>query len=221
MMKQNDKSSLTRPGFTGKALNHRVNLCQLAVRSAAVCAIVTHCLNPARAADALPVNDPGTRATPVEKAAYVPQGRQMERYKAFARQAQMPVIAVTDKTTLEVGGTLKADLNRLARLSVRDKEALAGQFGVPAGVIGKVAEHAANTPPRGAAQLAQDIRTAVIDYRFLHGEWERYNPPTEGQKTKADALEALQAGDISKAWALYDGLQKPAPPGNLRIVAQP
>ena len=220
-MKQNNIASRIRPGLTGKALNRRVNLGQLAVRSVAVCAIVTHCLNPARAADTLPVNDPGTRATPVEKAAYVPQGRQMERYKAFARQAEMPVIAITDKTTLEVGGTLKADLNRLARLTVRDKEALAGQFGVPTGVIGKVAEHAASTPPGGAAQLAQDIRTAVIDYRFLQGEWERYNPPTEGQKVKADALEALQAGDISKAWALYDGLQKPAPPGNLRIVAQP
>ena len=156
MMKQNSIASPTRPGFTGKALNHRVNLCRLAVRSVAVCAIVTHCLNPARAADALPANDPGTRATPVEKPAYVPQGRQMERYKAFARQAELPVITVTDNTTLEVGGTLKADLNRLARLSVRDKEALAGQFGVPAGVIGKVA-NTLRAPPRGA--LRSSLKT--------------------------------------------------------------
>ena len=221
MMKQNQTASLMRTGVAGKAASHRVHLCLLAVRSVAVCAIATQCLNPARAADPLPGNDTGTRTPPVEKPAYIPQGRQMERYKAFARQAEMPVIMVTDKTTLEVGGTVKTDLDRLARLSIQDKEALAGQFGVPAGVIGQVAEHAANNPPRGAAQLAQDIRTAVIDYRFLHGEWERYNPPTERQKLKADALQALQGGDISKAWELYDGLQRPAPPGNLRIVAQP
>jgi len=145
----------------------------------------------------------------------------MERYKAFVRQAETPAIQVAGKTTLEVGGTVKTDLNRLARLSDPDQETLAGQFGVPAGVIAKVAEHAAENPPGDAAQAAQRLRTAVIDYRFLRGEWERYNPPTEGQKVKADALEALQAGDISRAWELYDGLQRPAPPGSLRIVAQP
>ena len=133
----------------------------------------------------------------------------------------MPVITVADKATLEVGGTVKTDLNRLAQLSSQEKEALAGPFGVPAGVIGKVAERAANNPPPNAAQLARDIRTAVVDYRFLQREWERYNPPTEGQKIKADALQTLQGGDLSKAWELYDGLPRPAPPGNLRIVSQP
>ena len=40
----------------------------------------------------------------------------MERYKAFARQAPMPVIITTEKTTIEVGGTVKTDLSRLAEL---------------------------------------------------------------------------------------------------------
>jgi hypothetical protein len=221
MMKRNDTAGLLRSEFTGKAVNRRVNLCWLAVHGVAVCAIITQCLNPVRASDALPVAAPGTQTATVEKPPYVPQGRQMQRYKAFARQAELPVITVTDKTTLEVGGALKTDLSRLARLSVQEKEALAGQFGVPAGVIGKVTERAVNHPPESAAQFAEDIRAAVIDYRFLRGEWQRYTPPTEGQKLKANALEALQAGDISKAWKLYDGLQRPAPPGNLRIAAQP
>jgi hypothetical protein len=55
----------------------------------------------------------------------------------------------------------------------------------------------------------------------LQGEWGRYHPPAESQKVKADALAALQAGDISKAWELYDGLERPAPPSNLRIISQP
>ena len=220
-MKQSRIISLMRPGFTGMAVHHRAKVCLLAIRSMAVCALVTQCLNPVRAADALPVKESGTQTTPAQKPVYTPQGRQMERYKAFARQAEMPAITVTNKATLEVGGTIKADLNRLAQLSTQEKEALAGQFGVPAGVIGKVAERMATNAPPDAARFAQDLRTAVVDYRFLQGEWKRYNPPAEGQKVKADALQALKVGDINRAWELYDGLQRPAPPGNLRILGQP
>ena len=224
-MKQNRAISLIRPKLTGMAADQRANVCLLAVRSMVVCALLTSYLTAARAADALPVQEPAGQATPVPKPAYSPQGYQMERYKAFARQAEMPTITVTNETTLQVGGTVKTDLNRLAELSTQDKEALAAQFGVPAGVIGKVAERAASNEPLNAAQFARDIRTAVIDYRFLQGEWKRYK---EGQKIKADALAALQAGDISKAWELYDGLQKPQapsisrplPPTNLRVVSQ-
>jgi hypothetical protein len=206
-------------GFTGMTVNHGGNACLLAVRSVAICALVTQCLNLTQAADALPVKEPGAQTAPTQKPAYAPKGSQMERYKAFARQAEMPAITVTDKTTIEVGGGVKIDVRRLAQISSKEKETLAGQFGVPAGVIGKVAERAANNP---AEQFAQDIRTAVVDYRFLLGEWNRYHPPTEGQKIKADALQALQTGDIIKAWELYDGLQRPAPPTrtNLRVVSQ-
>ena len=220
-MKQNQTVRLIRPEFTGMAVNHGASACRLAVRSIAVCTLVTQCLNPAWAADALPVKEPGNQTTPARKPDYTPKGYQMGRYKAFARQAEMPAITVTNTTTLEVTGTVKIDLNRLAQLSIEEKEALAGQFGIPAAVIGKVAEQAASNPPPEAAQFAQNIRTAVVDYRFLQGEWKQYNPPVEGQQIKADALQALQRGDISKAWKLYDGLQRPAPPGNLRVIAQP
>jgi hypothetical protein len=220
-MTQNQIASLRHPGFPGRAVSHRVNGWLLAIRSIAVYALVTQCLPPARAADALPVKEPGTQTTPARKPAYAPKGYQMERYQAFARQAEIPAITVTDTTTLEVGGTVRIDLNRLAQLSNKEQEALGGQIGFPVAVIGKVAERAAGNPPPDAAQFAHDIRTAVVDYRFLHGEWNRYDPPAAGQRIKADALQALQSGDIIKAWELYDGLQRPAPPGNLRIVAQP
>ena len=210
------------------ALNPRVNVCMWAIRGIAVCGLATHCLNPALAADALAAKEPPTQTVPAQPPAYTPKGWQMERYKAFARQAEMPAITVTNKTILEVGATVKTDLNRLAQLSTQDKAALAGQFAVPARVIGKVADRAAKTQPPNAAQFAQDIRTAVIDYRFLQGEWGRYRPPLEGQPVKADALQALQAGDINKAWQLYDALEKPQapsislppPPANLRTVSQ-
>ena len=220
-MKQNEIANLMRPGFTGMAVNHRVNFCLLAVRSIAAYALVIQCLNLARAADTLPVAEPVAKTAPAQKPAYKPKGREMERYKAFARQAKIPSITVTNTTMLEVGGAVKTDLKRLGQLSGSEKAALADQFGVPAGVIGNVVERAAKNPSPGAAQIAQDIRTAVIDYRFLLGEWGRYHPPAEGQQVKADALAALQTGDISKAWELYDGLQRPPPPANLRIVGQP
>jgi hypothetical protein len=220
-MKRIQIASVMRPGFTGMTVNQRVNVFLLAIRSIVFCAIVAPCLTPAWADDALPAKQPADHAAQAQTPAYTPQGYQMERYKAFARQAPMPVIIATEKTTIEVGGTVKADLSRLAQLSSQEKEALAGQFGVPARVIDKVAERAASNPSPSAAQLAQDLRTAVVDYRFLLGEWTRYNPPAEGQQLKAAALQALQSGDISKAWELYDGLQRPAAPGNLRVVAGP
>ena len=221
IMTHSRKAVLRQRGFTRRGWNHGVSSCLFAARSIAVCAIVTQCLSPARAADPLPVQEPGNLATPAQGQPYSPQGYEMKRYQAFARQAEMPAIKVTDKSTLEVGGSAKTDLSRLAQLSTQEKEALAGQFGVPAGVIGKVIERVASHSQPSADQFAKELRTAVVDYRFLQGEWKRYNPPAEGRKIKADALQALQGGDISKAWELYDGLQRPAPPGNLRIVAQP
>jgi hypothetical protein len=130
---------------------------------------------------------------------------------------------------LEVGGVVKTDATRLAQLSVREKEALAGQFGVPVAVIDKLVQRVASSSPPAVDQFAQELRTTVVDYRFLQIEWKGYHPPTEGQKTKAAGLEALQAGDISKAWELYDGLRRPqapaiaapAPPANLRVVTSP
>jgi len=150
----------------------------------------------------------------------------MLRYQAFARNAELPQITVRDETTIEVGGKLQVDTSRLAQLSVREVESVAGQFRVPAALITNLVQRIATTPPLDAAKFARELRTAVIDYRFLQDEWGRYHPGVEGQPTRAAALDALQAGDIPKAWALYDGLSRPqppaparpAPPGNLRIV---
>jgi hypothetical protein len=227
MLKQHQAARRMRPGLARRAVIPGANLCLWAGRGVTACALVTLCLSPAWAADVLPVKEPGPQATLAGTPAYTPQGRQMERYKDFARQAELPAITVTNKTTLEIGGAVRLDLNRLAQLSAQEQATLAERFGVPAGVISKLTERAASQPPPNAAQLAQELRTAVIDYRFLQGEWKRYHPSAEGQKLKAEALVSLQTGDIAKAWQLYDGLQspqapslaRPQPPSDLRLVS--
>ena len=229
LMKQNRLVILRRPGFGVAVESRRVTPCLPALGGIVVCAIILCFLTPARADDASPAKEPGDQATQAQQTAYLPEAYQMKRYQAFARQAKLPSITVADQTSLEVGGAVKLNLKRLAQLSDGEKEALAGQFGVPAEVIGKLLERAAINPPPNAAQLAQAIRTTVIDYRFLQGEWGRYTPPPEGRQVKTNALLALETGDLSKAWQLYDGLRKPQapsigappPPTNLRVVAQP
>jgi hypothetical protein len=228
-MKHTHKAVLTRPWAVNLARNGSGTRCLWTVLPFAVCAALMQCLTSVQADDALAVKGPDTQPPPVQAPVYIPQGRQMKRYAAFARQAELPSITITSNSVLQVGGVLIADTPRLTQLSTREKVALAGQLSVPVGVINNLVRRLASSPSETADQLAQEIRAAVIDYRFLHIEWERYHPPAEGQKTKAAALEALQAGDITKAWELYDGLRRPpapaiaapAPPANLRVVAQP
>ena len=204
------------------AVNPRVNLCLLAVRSIAVCALVAQCLTPARAADALPVKEPADQATQAQKPAYAPQGRQMQRYKAFARQAEMPAITATDKTTLEVGGTVKTDVNRLAQLSSTEKEALAGQFGVPAGVIAKAAGTRLEQP---TAECRRSSLRTFARRLLITGSCKVSGGDTlrrrKARRSRPMRFRPCRAGDIGKAWELYDGLQKPAPPANLRVIVQP
>ncbi len=229
MMMRNQKAVLRRHGAANPTRTSSATRFLLAAYPLAVWAVVMHGLTSVYAAEVFAAKAPDNQPTQAQKPAGGSQGRQMERYQAFVRQAELPPITVTNTTILEVGGAAKLDLARLAQLTGEQQEALAGQFGVPVGVIEKVVQGAANGSPPGAGEFVQELRGAVIDYRFLLLEWERYNPPAEGQKAKSDALAALQAGDISKAWKLYDGLRKPqapamgapAPPGNLRIVPGP
>jgi hypothetical protein len=216
MLKENQMPVPMRLKAVRPVMNKHLNLCQSAFCSLALGAVLIYPPGALQAADA-----------PAPKSAAEPQGHQMRRYQAFARQAALPSITITSEATLAVGTAAKVNTSELAQLSAHDMDALADQFGVPATVIAKLVQRASGNLAPGAAQFAQDLRTAVVDYRFLQGEWGRYHPPTEGQPAKADALQALQAGDIAKAWELYDSLgippapaiAPPQPPANLRIVA--
>ena len=228
-MNQNRIAVLRRPGAANSARNQDVTLCRLAVYRLVVCAALLQSLTLGRAADVPPAGKPVSPPTQAQKPADPIQGRQMERYKAFVRQAALPLITVTTNVLIEVGGVVKIDVARLAQLSTQEKEALTGQFSVPVGVIDKLVERVASNSPPAADQLAQELRTAVIDYKFLQIEWDRYHPPTEGQQTRSNALAALQAGDLANAWELYDGLARPGAPAitrpalptNLRVVSEP
>jgi hypothetical protein len=220
-MNYTHKAVLKRPGAANLARIGSGTRYRLRVLPLLVCAALIQCLTSVQADDALPLRGPDTQPAQVQKPAYVPQGHQLKRYQAFARQTELPSIAVTNNTVLQIGGAVNTDATRLAQLSTNEIEALAGQFKVPVGVVSRLAQKLARSSPPAAEQLAQEIRTAVIDYRFLQIEWEGYHPPAEGQKTKTAALGALQAGDISKAWEMYDALGRPSPPANLRVVAGP
>jgi hypothetical protein len=228
-MKENTMVFLAWPGAANSARDRKISLSRLAVRRLAVFAALLQCLGAAQAGDVSPAGETDSQPTRAQNPASPVPGRQMERYKAFARQADLPLITVTTNNLIEVGGVVKTDVARLAQLSIQEKAALAEQFSVPVGVIDKLVERVVSNAPPAADEFAQELRTAVIDYRFLQIEWDRYHPPTEGRQTKAAALGALQVGDLSKAWALYDGLARPeapaigrpAPPTNLRVVSGP
>jgi hypothetical protein len=228
-MMQNVLALLGRRTAVGSSSKQSVARYQAVVCRLVVCTAFAQCLVPGRAADVLPAGVPDSQAAPAQEQVDPVQGRQMQRYKAFVRQAGLPLITVTTNGLIEVGGVFEMDVTRLSQLSVQQKERLAGQFSVPVGVIDTLVEHVASNPPPAADQLVQELRTAVIDYKFLRIEWDRYHPPTEGQQTKSDALAALQAGDLAKAWELYDGLERPgapaitrpAPPTNVRVVLGP
>ncbi len=228
-MKQNQVAVSTRRGGTKRIRNPGAALSFFSTRPLAVWAILAHCLTLLDAAEVVAARKPDSQPIQAQQSPYTPQGRQMERYKAFARQAKLPPITVTGDIVLEVGGLVKLDVTRLGQLPSPEQGTLAEQFGVPVGVIEKLVRRVASGSPPAASQVAEQLRQAVVDYRFLQVEWDRYHPPSGGQATKSEALAALQTGDITQAWRLYDGLRKPqapaigapAPPGNLRVVPGP
>ena len=227
-MKQNVIALLKRLGAAHSSNGQSHGRRQATVCRLVVCAVLAQCLFSGQAADVVPAGAPASKPAPAQEKADPVQGRQMQRYKSFVRQASLPPIRTTN-VLIEVGSLVEIDVTRLAQISVQEKEALAGQFSVPVGVISKLVERVASNSPPAAAQFVQELRTAVIDYRFLRIEWDRFHPPVEGQQTKTNALAALQAGDLAQAWDLYDGLARPgtpaitrlAPPTNLRIVVGP
>ena len=68
------------------------------------------------------------------------------------------------------------------------------------------------------AQVAGKLRDTIIDYKYLLERWNQYHPPTGKEQVKTDALLALRAGDMDKAWELYVDLPRPQPPTGLRVV---
>ncbi len=150
----------------------------------------------------------------------VAQFRQHPSYQVFAGGLVLPSTTVLDQATLDVGGRMKMDVSRLDQLSTQQKEALAEWYGVPAGVVDKFQESFAQEPSSDATLVAAKLRVTVIDYKYLLEFWTKYRPPAGKDQVRSDALLALQAGDIDKAWGMFADLPRPKPPTKVRKVVQ-
>jgi len=144
------------------------------------------------------------------------------RFVAFSNSVVLPPIAVVSNTALQVGQSGPMVLTRESGNPGVDRKMVAMQLGVPVGVIDRLLERFAQNPEMEVSALAQELRAATIQFRFLLAEMTCYNPPAEGQGAKTNALQALLLGDLPKAQEIYVNLPWPAPPPaprNLRVVA--
>ncbi len=211
--------SLTRAGASNSRAAPQSYLSRISHLSAILGCLV--CMGASRrslAADALPVPQGPIPTNSAAVKSHTPKGHSMLRYQAFAKQTALPTIAVAHPAALKVGDTVGIPLTLPIRLAPEQETALVKLLDVPAGVIANCFADLTNQPSQEPQELAQKLRVAVTDYRFLTAEWTKYQPQGKGQKVKARALELLKAGEIAEAWDLYDRLPRPAPPTVLTIV---
>jgi hypothetical protein len=161
---------------------------------------------------------PSAKAEPASPVLLAAEGRRQPSYQVFVSGCTAPAITVVNGTTLEVGGKQKIDVSRLDQLTTPEKETLAGQLEVPVVVLDCLLRGCTNQTPADATGLAGKLRVTAIDFKYLLEQWTQYHPPTGGEKVKTDALQALQGGDLEKAWAMYVTLPRPEPPGGFRIA---
>jgi hypothetical protein len=163
----------------------------------------------------------GSQTVPDQALSLLPlvaQGRWHPSYQFFARHLALPVITVTNMTTLEIDGKVEIDASRLDQLTQTQKETLSRQFDVPVGIINNLLVGRTNQPPMDATQVAGQLCVTVTDYKYLLERWRRYLPPNGNEKVKADALLALETGDLDKAWRMFMDLPRPKPPASVRIA---
>ena len=160
-------------------------------------------------------------AVPASQTTTPEQWRRHPSYQVLESRATLPTIEAASKGTLRIGDRLTLELARATELPNDDKKALAAQFELPAAALDKFLEDLAARPQVGAQQAAKDLRTSVLDYRYLRERWNQYRPPPGQEKTKTDALQSLEAGDLGKAWQMFVALSSPAPPGQLQATKAP
>jgi hypothetical protein len=146
------------------------------------------------------------------------QWRRHPSYQVFESRTTLPTMEVMDKGTLKIGEHLTLELARAAAFPDEQKKALAAQFELPVAALDKFLHSLAAKPAIDAQQTAKDLRTLILDYRYLRQRWTQYRPPPGEEKIKTDAFQSLEAGDVDKAWQLFLALSPPAPPGQLQAT---
>lgn len=148
----------------------------------------------------------------------VAQARRHPSYQVFAHHVALPSIIGVENSKLRVGEKVEVDISRWDQLSEHQKQTLADQFEIPVGAVHKLLERFTNNALLNVEQAGQELRTNLIDYKYLQEKWAQYIPPTGEEKIKTDALQALRVGEIDKVWETYLALPRPQPPAGLQIV---
>ena len=149
------------------------------------------------------------------------QWRHHPSYQLLESRTELPALEVAAKGTLKIGGRWTLELSRATELPAEQKQALAAQFEVPVAAFDKFLQRLASRQGLDAEQGAKELRTLIIDYRYLRDRWNQYRPPAGQEKLKTDALQCLDAGDLDKAWQMFVALSPPAPPSQLQATKAP
>jgi hypothetical protein len=139
----------------------------------------------------------------------------------FSNLAQVPAIRVSEAAhVVRVGQSATLPLEGLASLSDVRAKAVAGELGVPTGLIVKTAR-AASQSQASPPDFARQLRSAVIDFRFLLAELTCYHPAGDAS-ARTNALLELLDGDLPEVWEFYRSLPWPrAPASPMRVVKAP
>lgn len=129
-----------------------------------------------------------------------------------------PIQLSADAKMILVGNFGHFRLRGLPTLSSQDAKIVAGELGVPTGLVIRVANLSGGNPDRRADEIVGLLRVAVIDFRFLLAELTSYQPGTDGEPAKRAALSDLLEGNLPSVWCFYRELPWPEPPSGLRVV---
>ena len=122
---------------------------------------------------------------------------------------------------VQLGEKQILEARHLEQMTAEEQEVLGEVFAVPPPLITRFIK-GRYKPEWNADQVAKEFRACITDYKFLVHTWNEF-VSLEGDSPKKEARQALQAGDVAKAWQLYpvDRGGRPPPPQNLRIAADP
>lgn len=143
--------------------------------------------------------------------------RRHPAYQVFVAQMSLPAITAITNQTLSVGG-LTLGLSKADTIRLEEKNALTQRLQIPGEFFTALVQKLSANAQASGEELANQLRTSVLDYKYLSKKWAQYHPQTGGESVKTEALKCLQAADLERAWQLFMDLKKPAPPTGLKII---
>jgi hypothetical protein len=121
------------------------------------------------------------QGAPVLTTAAGAEGRRHPSYRVFAAQASLPPIS---PIVIDIDGRVKLDLSQVLKISSSQMTLLAEQFAVPVAVLESFQTRWLTNALSDTEQLARELRTTIIDYRYLETRWTSYHPSPRGRKNQ-------------------------------------